>query len=56
MEAVGKSLLQLLKELQPIPSLNDFYLAGGTSLAIRLNHRKSQDIDLFSDKCVGIAG
>jgi len=26
----------------------DFYLAGGTALALRLGHRVSQDLDLFS--------
>ena len=56
MKAVSEPLYQLLLELQSIPLLNDFYLAGGTNLALRFNHRKSQDIDLFSDKCVGHEG
>lgn len=30
--------------------LNDFRLAGGTALALQLGHRRSLDIDLFSDK------
>ncbi len=29
----------------------DFYLAGGTGLALRLGHRISLDLDLFSGKC-----
>ncbi|OGR58632.1 MAG: hypothetical protein A2X36_00570 [Elusimicrobia bacterium GWA2_69_24] len=28
----------------------DFYLAGGTALALRLGHRVSLDLDLFSDR------
>ncbi|MEW6102799.1 MAG: nucleotidyl transferase AbiEii/AbiGii toxin family protein [bacterium] len=28
--------------------LNDFYLAGGTDLALQLGHRKSIDLDFFS--------
>ena len=27
--------------------IQDFYLAGGTALALQLGHRKSIDIDLF---------
>lgn len=30
--------------------LGDFYLAGGTGLAIQLGHRKSLDLDFFSPK------
>jgi hypothetical protein len=28
--------------------MNDFYLVGGTALALQLNHRKSVDFDFFS--------
>lgn len=31
------------------PVLSDFYLVGGTGLALHLKHRKSADIDLFCD-------
>ncbi|MFN2424702.1 MAG: nucleotidyl transferase AbiEii/AbiGii toxin family protein [Cryomorphaceae bacterium] len=31
------------------PELSDFVLVGGTSLALRLGHRESVDIDLFAD-------
>ncbi len=30
--------------------LNDFYLAGGTALALQLGHRKSLDLDFFSQR------
>lgn len=30
------------------PFLKDFYLAGGTGLAIQLGHRMSLDLDFFS--------
>src|ERR1700730_18378185 len=29
--------------------VQDFYLAGGTALALQINHRVSVDFDLFSD-------
>ena len=30
--------------------LNDFYLAGGTAIALHLGHRISYDLDFFSNK------
>jgi len=41
-------MLEVLKELQSNPLFFNFYLAGGTSLALQLGHRTSTDIDLFS--------
>ena len=32
------------------PALIDFYLVGGTGLALQLKHRKSVDIDLFCNQ------
>jgi hypothetical protein len=40
-----KSLLPLLKEFE-----DEFYLAGGTALALQLGHRESIDFDFF---CIG---
>lgn len=48
-EAVGTTTLELIKSLQGKPYLNGFYLAGGTALALHFIHRKSLDIDLFSN-------
>ncbi|GAA3623365.1 nucleotidyl transferase AbiEii/AbiGii toxin family protein [Flavivirga jejuensis] len=56
MQAVSKLLLQTIKELQELPSLSDFALAGGTNLALRFNHRISEDIDLFSTNIIGVKG
>lgn len=56
MEAVSPALIQTIKELQELPSLSSFALAGGTNLAYRYNHRKSIDIDLFCNGIIGIAG
>jgi predicted nucleotidyltransferase component of viral defense system len=39
--------LGLLKSLLQIPFLSDFYLVGGTALALKFGHRLSVDIDLF---------
>ncbi len=54
MSAVSSVLLQTIKQLQALPSLSQFALAGGTNLAFRFNHRQSQDIDLFCPEIVGI--
>lgn len=48
-ETVGASNLELLKSLQSKQYLQGFNLAGGTALALYNGHRKSVDLDLFSD-------
>jgi hypothetical protein len=48
-EAVDSSNLELLKIMQSQKYLLGFYLAGGTGLALYNGHRKSVDLDLFSD-------
>jgi hypothetical protein len=47
--AVEDSTLGLLKSLQSKQYLKGFYLAGGTALALYNGHRRSVDLDLFSD-------
>jgi len=39
--------LELLKTLQDDPELSEFFLVGGTALALQLGHRFSVDLDLF---------
>ncbi|MFZ1307251.1 MAG: nucleotidyl transferase AbiEii/AbiGii toxin family protein [Ferruginibacter sp.] len=45
---VESHTLDVLKELMHMPEMNDFYLVGGTALALYYGHRISVDIDLFS--------
>jgi len=47
-EAVPPGAVEVLKLLLPLPSLSDYYLVGGTSLALRFGHRLSVDLDLFT--------
>ncbi|MFM2339000.1 MAG: hypothetical protein RL115_2193 [Bacteroidota bacterium] len=56
MTAVSPQIVELLSEIQLLKSVSSFALAGGTNLAIRFNHRISEDLDLFSDEIVGIDG
>ncbi len=46
---VEQSTLGLLVKLQEKEYLKGFYLVGGTALALRIGHRKSIDLDLFSN-------
>ncbi len=45
---VDESTLELLKQLQQKDYLKGFHLVGGTALALKMGHRKSVDLDLFS--------
>ena len=47
-QAVADSTLELLKKLQSKDYLGEFYLAGGTALALYWGHRQSIDLDLFT--------
>lgn len=49
LESVDIQTLELIKELQAKEYLKEFFLVGGTALALHLNHRQSVDIDLFSN-------
>lgn len=39
---------ELLRDLSSLDVMDHFYLAGGTSVALRLGHRRSIDLDFFS--------
>jgi hypothetical protein len=56
LEAVSTIIYKLILELQALASVKPFSLAGGTNLALRFNHRKSVDIDLFSNTIIGVDG
>ena len=42
--------MELLKSLSGEKYLSDFFLVGGTSLALQIGHRRSIDLDFFSHK------
>ena len=46
---VKPATFQLVQQLQSQPELKEFYLVGGTALALQLGHRNSIDIDLFTE-------
>lgn len=49
-ETVEPATLELLKQLQGESLLSSFNLVGGTALALKLGHRKSVDLDLFTSE------
>ncbi len=56
MSAVSEEHIQTIRKLQSLSSLSMAYLAGGTNLALRFNHRRSVDIDLFVQDIIGKDG
>lgn len=49
-KAVLPATLELLTEIMSKDALSDFYLAGGTALALQIGHRISVDLDLFGNR------
>lgn len=47
-ETIGSETKRVLGKIAASRIAEDFYLAGGTALAIQLGHRKSMDLDWFS--------
>src|SRR5947207_12774775 len=45
---ISSETFSLTQQLQALPELKEFYLVGGTALALQLGHRNSIDIDLFT--------
>jgi hypothetical protein len=49
-KSVGKPLWNILTNLQKNKTFENYFLVGGTALALQLGHRLSYDIDLFTRK------
>lgn len=49
-ETVEPHTLGILKDLMQLPALENFALVGGTNLSLRLGHRLSVDLDIFSNQ------
>ncbi len=50
---VSNDLLFILNKLMDSDVFSSFRLVGGTALSLQIGHRKSVDIDLFSDSSYG---
>ena len=51
--ALTARLKRALATLGPVMASEDFYLAGGTAVAIHLGHRRSVDLDWFAGHAIG---
>jgi hypothetical protein len=49
-QTVDGTTLELLKDILAMPQLSKFALVGGTNLSLRLGHRLSIDLDLFTSE------
>ena len=49
-ESIDKKTSRVLEKIRTSGVARDFYLAGGTALALQLGHRMSIDLDWFSAK------
>ncbi|HOY67569.1 MAG TPA: nucleotidyl transferase AbiEii/AbiGii toxin family protein [Candidatus Ozemobacteraceae bacterium] len=49
-EALPETVLSLIDRMASRPAEMGFYLAGGTALALHLGHRRSVDLDYFTEK------
>ena len=49
-ETLAVPTQKLFQKLTECPWLANFYLAGGTALALQLGHRTSVDLDFFTEK------
>lgn len=49
-QTIYPETLECLKQLTNLDILKDFYLVGGTSLALQIGHRISIDLDFFTRK------
>lgn len=49
-ETVEPATLELLKKIITLPEMKPFSLGGGTALSLLFGHRKSIDLDFFTDQ------
>jgi hypothetical protein len=53
-QTVESGTLSLLKKIMSIKEFSNFYLVGGTALALKHGHRISVDLDLFTNEPLDI--
>lgn len=54
LNTIDPPLFQVLIDISQLPELSNFSLVGGTSLSLQLGHRKSDDLDFFTDRSFNI--
>ena len=54
LNTIDPVLYKVLQDLCRLPELSNFVLAGGTSLSLQTGHRRSDDLDFFTDRSFDI--
>lgn len=54
LNTIDPALYKVLQDLCRLPELSNFVLVGGTSLSLQIGHRKSDDLDFFTDRSFDI--
>lgn len=54
LNTIDPPLFKILEDLCQLPELSNFSLVGGTSLSLQIGHRKSDDLDFFTDRSFDI--
>jgi hypothetical protein len=50
LNTIDPRLFQVLSDLSQLPELSNFSLVGETALSLQIGHRKSDDLDFFTDR------
>lgn len=53
---LAKDQQRALGRLTKLPAFGSFYLAGGSAVGWHLHHRRSNDLDLFSERQIALGG
>jgi predicted nucleotidyltransferase component of viral defense system len=48
LETLPKATAEVIRKIEDLDSLKNFYLSGGTALSLQLGHRESEDLDFFT--------
>ncbi|MFT4155876.1 nucleotidyl transferase AbiEii/AbiGii toxin family protein [Parafilimonas sp.] len=54
LNTIDPALYKVLQDLCRLHELSNFVLVGGTSLSLQIGHRKSDDLDFFTDRSFDI--
>jgi predicted nucleotidyltransferase component of viral defense system len=49
-KVVSNNMLEICQVLSQGIFMDEYYLAGGTALAVQIKHRKSMDLDFFTQQ------
>ena len=54
LNTIDPPLYKVLIDFCRFPELSNFSLVGGTALSLQIGHRKSEDLDFFTDRSFDI--